>query len=408
MWPPVQKLWKATPAESLPNSNIPPVPLRNHALIFSDIMVGSGITFAEHCPLPQLRGQTARVEKIRTYRFGGDDIISFRLLVNQQKQFLFSVAEDVQGHYLAISRELTTLEQDQWFGADALGFFTEPSTAKTIRCKADLIAEKAWAAERYSKSVDWVEGRLVDGRQQAPLHYNLLVNETGEKSLEIEHYDNVNVNKVYVTVYRPVDDIVRISEPSEVPTAPAAVKANAVYSEASPAAVKPEPKLTPTTVEEKMLNAFTAADSNKPKPDFRRVTEEGTPIHVAPTFAAPINSNGQTAGPPLPSFLLSREHNYLSLDAVLPPEAERIRCGLLAAKTMIDNALQRGVRVRDVLRETVGLESMLSEEVIFEMPLSDADYRVLAQRYKLRPDHRDEIRARLQRELRAKLLGLPE
>jgi hypothetical protein len=404
----VQKLWKASPAESLPNRAIPAVPLRNHSLLFSDIMVGSRITFAEHCPLPQLCGQTAQVEKISTYRFGSDDIASFRLIVNQQKQFLFSVAEDVQGHYLALSRELTTLEQDQWFGLDALGFFTEPSTAKTIRCKADLHTEGAWVAARYSKAVDWVEGRLVEGRQQAPLHYNLLVNETGEKSLEIEHYDHLQVNKIYVTVYRPIDDIRRISEPSDVPAAPAAVKARAGSPEftGSKPDGKPEPKTTPTTVEEKILNAFTATDGHKAKPDFRRATEDDGSIHIAPTFAAPIS--GQELAPPLPSFLLSREHNYLSLDAVIAPEAERIRCGLLTAKTMIDTALQRGVRVRDVLRDIVGLDSMLSEEVVFEMPLSEADYRALAQRYKLRPDHRDEIRARLQRELRTKLLGMPE
>ena len=406
MWPPVQKLWKASPTEPVPNGKIPAVPLRNHSIVFSDIMVGSIVTFAADCPLPPLSGQHARVEKIRTYRFGGEDITSFRLSVNQHKQFLFSVAEDIQGQYLAISRELDPLEQDQWFGTDALGFFMEPSTAKTIRCKIDLNEEGAWAAARYAKSVDWVEGRIVDGRQQTPLHYNLLVNDTGEKSLEIEHYDNLGANKVYVTVYRPVEDIIRISEPSEIPAAPQAIKAVDSYPAATQATkineIRPELK----TVEEKIVNALTANDLVKPKPDFRRATDEAAPIHVSPTFAAPVPSNEVT--PPLPSFLLSREHNYLSLDAVIAPEAERVRCGLLAAKTMIDSALQRGVRVRDVMRELVGLESMLSEEVIFEMPLSDVDYRALAQRYKLRPDHRDEIRARLQRELRAKLLGLPE
>jgi hypothetical protein len=59
--------------------------------------------------------------------------------------------------------------------------------------------------------------------------------------------------------------------------------------------------------------------------------------------------------------------------------------------------------VRDVLRDMLGLESALSDEVVIELPLSDSDYRILAMRYKLRPDHRIEIRARLEEELQRQL-----
>jgi hypothetical protein len=110
--------------------------------------------------------------------------------------------------------------------------------------------------------------------------------------------------------------------------------------------------------------------------------------------------------PPLPSFLTARENSYLSLDEVFPPEPDRVRCDLRSAKVMIDMALTRGVRVRDVLRELIGLDSMMSDEVMFDLPLSDDDFRRLAQRYRLRADNRDEIRRRLQEELSQRLIGI--
>ena len=141
----------------------------------------------------------------------------------------------------------------------------------------------------------------------------------------------------------------------------------------------------------------------KQRLDFRRLEDDTTPIRIerTATFAVGLDEVERE----LPAFLLARESNYLSLDEVIPPETERVRVGLLAAQTLIHQALSRNVRVRDVVRELLGLESALSEEVMFELPLSDDDYRTLAMRYKLRPDHRIEIRARLEEELRIKLLS---
>ena len=117
----------------------------------------------------------------------------------------------------------------------------------------------------------------------------------------------------------------------------------------------------------------------------------------------PVSKDVASEDAKLPAFLVAREGDYLSLDEVIPPEPERVRVGLKAAQMLIERAMQRKLRVRDVLRDMVGLESAMSEEVIFELPLTDDDYRTLAMRYKLRPDHRAEIRARLEDELKRQL-----
>lgn len=409
MWTPVEKLLKTKRADEQAPS-VPPVvvPLRKSGPDFSSITEGSVISFSDQCPLPQLRGQSARIEKLRQYQFGADAVRTFRLAIGKHPTFSFSIAEDDQGQYLAISRLLSPTEQDQWFGNDALSFFTEPSTAKTIRCKADLAKEGAWAAERYVKSVDWLQGAVSEGKLELSFFYNLLVNESGEKALEIEHYPTLKKNQVYLTVYRPIEDILHIREASQPVPTPAATPAPAPTPSAAPPVTTPVSKSAVPADEPVVLTELLTEPTPRiPRGDFRRTSDPAAPIHVAATHAPieAITPKQLDNTPPLPSFLLSREHNYLSLDAVIPPESERVRLGLMTAKQLIETALLRGVRVRDILREQLGLESMLSEEVIFELPLSDTDYRVLAMRYKMRPDHRDQIRARMQQELRNKLLG---
>lgn len=370
---------------------------------------GSVISFAASCPLPQLAHSRAIVTQVRTYRFGEDLQTSYALEVGGDQGYSLTVAEDEEGFYLALSRELSEAEQDHWFGRDALSFFTEPSTARTLRCKVDLATEGAWAAPRYVKSVDWVPGSVLNGRvggaqhpsrQVRQFHYNLLVNELGDKALEIEHDDASGESRVLITVYRPVDDIASLATASLTPPAndPPALFLAPALDTAVEDSLSDEP-----AIEAPLFSQPT----HRPRPDFRRLAD-AEPIHILREEIKPqpaLDSIMEAGMKPLPSFLTGQEKNYLSLDEVIPPETDRVRCDLRSAKALIDLSLNRNVRVRDVLRELVGLDSALNDEVLFEMPLSDADYRQLAMRYRLRPDHRDEIRARLQQELAERLIG---
>ncbi len=407
MWSHVQKILQADGIEAANDSTpsraggVPAfaVPLRGGAVKLDHIAVGQAIHFSASCPLVPLAGNTAYVLALRHYRFGVDVLKNFQLQVGRAKHYFLTIAEDEQGQYLSLSRALSEHEQDQWFGRDALGFFMEPSTAKTIRCKADLAINGDWAGERYSKTVDWVEGSVTQaggGRSAHHFHYNLLVNSSGEKALEIEHDEATGENRVFVTVYRPVSDIARIEEVAEIPTP------------ADPAPPSPPPARAPQMPPEVgKVPLFKDYPENlaqpKQRPDFRRLEEEApSEIHIQRTALSTDFTPEEAAK--LPSFLVTRDGDYLSLDEVIPPEPERVRVGLKAARSLIERAMSRNVRVRDVLRDMVGLDSALAEEVIFELPLSDEDYRTLAMRYKMRPDHRTEIRARLEDELK-RLLG---
>ena len=375
---------------------------RKPTMSWANLAPGSVIKFSAQCPQPGLMGAKAAVQSVRTYRFGGDTTVNFQLTVREVETYFLTVAEDDMGYYLAISRELDAGEQDRFFGKDALGFFTEPSSAKTIRCKADLAVEGAWLGARYSKTVDWVEGSVALGRPNQnstrfPFHYNLLVDESGEKALELECYDTPHMpTRVYATVYRPVEDVESIAEPLPFIPVPEPVTAPKATAPRAEVATPSEP-------------AVATNGTHKPeavRTDFRRLTEEDAPIHVARARVRDAVLPPSAEAPPLPSFLTSRENNYLSLDEIITPETERVRVDIQAAKILIDTALKRRVQVREVMRELLGLESAVADEALFELPLTESDYRQLAQRYRLKPDRRPDIRTCLQEELRLKLLSI--
>ncbi len=400
MWSNIQKM-----LQSGEGTKPPVIPLRKPTLALNDLSVGKIIRFSRTCPLAPLTGAKATILSVRHYRFGNDAMRSYQLTVAGTKHHYLTVAEDDMGQYLGVSRCLSELEADSWFGRDALGFFTEQSSAKSIRCKADLMLEGEWAASRYAKTVDWVEGTISpheSGRLAHNIHYSLLVNEAGDKALEIEHEDASGDNRFYITVYRPTDDIATV-EPAPAPV---------IDQPAAMPAQPREPLLTnnvPANDDVPLFKEPQLTAQPKQRMDFRRLDEPGMQIHIERTPVTAIEK--VEAVEELPSFLLARgnaagETNYLSLDEVIPPEPEQVRVGLAAAHNLINYALHKQVRVRDVLRDMVGLTSALSEEVIFEMPLTEEDYRMLAMRYKLRPDHRIEIRSRLEEELRQKLTGI--
>lgn len=429
MWTQVQKLLNSSGSDGGAGDRPAVIPLRKSPLLLDSIAAGYVISFRDSCPLPQLASARATVLAVRHYKFGPDVLKSYQLQIGPYRHFFMTVAEDEQGHYLSISRALSDTEQDSWFGRDALSFFMEPSTARTIRCKTDLAIEGDWAAPRYTKTVDWVEGSITQadaGRAARQFHYNLLVDESGEKALEIEHDDASGENRVFVTVYRPIEDIGGIDravpqpQPAPAPKPQPAPQAAAPKAPARPIPTIPlealnvrnvngevplfqEPVFAKPAPKEPVVPEPEFKQYPKQRPDFRRVIEEqAEEIHISRT-SIPLEQGTEDS---LPAFLLAREPHYLSLDEVIPPEPERVRVGLVAARRLIEQAMTRKARVRDVMRDMLGLESALSEEVIFELPLTDADYRTLAMRYKLRPDHRVEIRARLEEELQQKLLGL--
>lgn len=383
---------------------------------------GSGIQFSSESAIPELRGKKAIVQLVRTYRFGETATVSYLLSVDSVESLMLTIAEDEEGYYLGISRELSPDQQHLWFDRDALGFFIEPSSAKTLKAKVTDAQFPGWVAPKYVKAIDHMEGALTQGRlstsdsarKTQSIRYSLLVSDAGDRAVEIEIYPELRMHRVYATVYRPADDIVQVSRPIPhipVPEPRPRTEIKTIDVDSEPVAitvpVKTIPKTNGTHAPAPVVEQQPPVEAFR-RPDFRRLNTS-EPVQVARP-AAPVRVIDEDPAdvPPVPDFLTSEKKTltrskYLTLDEVLPPEIERVRCDIVTAKLLIDASVKRGVRVRDLLRVMTGLQTPAHDEVLFEMPLSDEDYRQLAQRYQLKPDMRAEIRNRMMDELQKKL-----
>ena len=426
----------------------------------NDLNLGSVIEFTRNAPA-NLAGMRAQVSAVRTYRFAADTTLTYGITLSNGERYFLSVAYDEEGAYLGVMRELSSAEQRLWFDPDALSFFTEPSTAKTLRCRADMAQEGEWAAERYKKAVDFLVGNVSEGRQAATemgrkprrVEYSMLLDESGERALEIEVYPEHGNVRVFVTRYCPEDavkllpngasfdveePVVEHETPQAAPTEgvakilsmPQPVPAErhvedddvlgelaaaiqelnhgVEQAEASEGAQLPdmdeEPALFAEDVEA-YLAGETASISTRPRKDFRRLSDAEEVAAQAPVEALPEDlgvAADEDAGP-IPAFLLEpREPNNL-LEEILQPDALQLRVDTKSAYRMLHRSIKSRKPVKEMIREILGLAPSVSDEVIFELPLTQRERQALAIHFQIRPDQPEELEARILKEITKRL-----
>jgi len=180
------------------------------------IVLGGTVVFSSSMPIQSLAGVQAKVVGVRSYRFVQDITETYTLRTPNQGIYHLTIAEDAQGLYLAIARELPRAQWGDWFDLDVLDFFTTPSSARTLKLLPNAKAPIFWSAPRYQKMIDALEGQLQErtGVQESlrlqPITYTLLASEEGDKAIEIEQLNERGFVRIYATLYRPQEDIVQV------------------------------------------------------------------------------------------------------------------------------------------------------------------------------------------------------
>lgn len=431
MWRRVSEIMK--PAET---------PAQGQTPALDKLPLGMVLQFSPQLP-PQVAGKKGTVSGIRTYRFGEETTLTYSVTLASGERYMLAVARDEQGFYLGLMRELSSAEQRLWFDPDALSFFTEQTTAKTLKCRADLAKYGTWAAPKYVKTVDFLNGDVMEGRNSSseivrkprPLQYSMLLDDTGEKALEIEVYPEHGNVRVFATLFLP-EEVVEIlpgetldaeEEPIELSdilreemNEDAVESASAEIIPISPAvAIKPVQTAAEVPLFAEPVEAY--IESHKPaptpapqpvvqpeavrakRPDFKRlsVTEVSALSPDEATLAAAEASEGAA---PIPSFLLEpHEYPRSLLEELLQPDALHLRCDTVTAQKLLNKSLTERKPVREVLREILGLSPAVRDEVIFELPLSARESEALAMHFQIRPDKDAELRQRILEEIRRKL-----
>jgi hypothetical protein len=365
------------------------------------IALGSTLLFADSSPIKALVGEGVRVVATRSYHFDSDITHTYTLRTASKAIYHLTVAEDAQGLYLGIARELPRSEWNDWFDLDALDFFVTPSTARTLKLLPEAKAPVSWSAKRYQKMIDAVEGELKESDPVNPsprsqrITYTLLASDEGDKSIEIERLHDRDMVRLYATIYRPQEDVISVAAPS--PYSDPVIEEFASESEPQIFNISDALKVAEQSLRDEVPVTFSPKQGARP--DFRRISP--VQLEEKPMVFEPL---------PLPSFLLepqkvsipSAPEEFTFAD-ILAPETTQLRCDMVTARALIAHASQRNVTVKDTVRSLLGLRVDVRDEVVFEVPLSDEDYKELAMRYQMKASRREDIQMRMMQELRSSI-----
>lgn len=319
---------------------------------------GAAVQFGS-TPQENLSGRRYRVTGTQTYWFGEECFLSHRLQSDGQADIFLIAAERSGEEYLAISRAVTEEDQDILFGAQPLFAMPEKPALQQVRCRDTVIGFKGWLTGTYRKQLDRVRGSVLPGdrrdlsqgetdavaRERGGFHYALLVNATNEHAVEIEKHDDGRV-QIFVTVFRPLSDIVQVIPP-ERPT-----------------------RLVPRPWANDASNIDTVIEALKKRRE----------VMVQPAPRAEIIQH--------PATVRARE-----------ADTNMVACDVRVAVKVIEEAVLNKMSIAEVVRRVVDLPVSFNEKVFFDIPLSPADYEVLGHRYGISTDDKRAIRARMAQEL---------
>lgn len=394
--------------------------------------VGDTVAFTQSASIPEVRGKRATIVRKRHYQFADDTIQTYVIKTEDGHDFGFSITEDDITAYISISRELSTAERRAWFDPDALSFFLEKTTAQTLRCRASTAPDAPWAAERYTKSVDLIPGVISEPgkRGGGPFNftYSMLLDAASERAIEIEQYVEHGIIRMFATVFMPIG-VLSNELQAPIRHEPSLKAASSPLDLKTPAPVEEPPLFLPqeegTGEPEKTVHsaqiiplhdAFAALsqelrdmddeddeafDPQEPpkkifKNDFRRLD-----VREA---ERPSPQWNETPTNPVPDFLLKPRDEAVEkpdhlFKKMFEPKHNQIVTDTQSAEILMNEAKRSGVSVQETIRHMIGLSHDEREMTTIELPLSDDDYKMLAMRYQIRPDKKDEIRKRMSEEL---------
>ncbi len=350
----------------------------------SGLRKGSDIRFG-YMPQADTSGKELNVSSTQKYDFGHSRFIS-HILKNELDEvvcYIIIAKNNGNGRYLAISRHLTSDELFTICSEDDVALFKKPEKLNLLFVREHSRGLNGWLTMRYNAQISGVRGtKTVDGVDKI-FDYSLLVSEDNEKAIEIELYPDGQCD-VYVTVYRPISDIVNIVNPV---VKPKPIKKPVIKKVETP---KKEPKVS-LKDDEKLANKLLDEPqlTKENNLEIREVTSK-----IEDVLDKKVNVSDE-------SLSVAKDEVELHVFKKTKPienevfDGQTLSCDMKIAAKILDEAVRNDMRLSDVVKRVLGLEIATSERISFELPLSDEDYAKLAARYSLHPNNKKAIVERI-------------
>ncbi len=282
-----------------------------------------------------------------THHFSGNQFVSNELLDYKGVKIcsMIVASKENEPPYLALSRMIPEPHKPYLCTDEDFQMLNAGEMPDQLYVRENTAQMLDWLSLRYDLRLKNMRGTSISTSHEVKnFTYSLYAANGKAKALEIEHYPSGEC-AIYATIFMPASEIASITH---------------CHANFKPAAAsKPQP-----------------ANNNTQPLEH----EPDKILSISPKAAKKV----ATASP---------------INAIETGDLTAVRCNLRMAAKLIDEAMRNDMRVVDVMRRALGLSVSENDLMAFDLKLTPADYKILADRFELFINDRAAINSLIMEEL---------
>ena len=331
------------------------------------------------------------------YHFHGSQFTSYPLLTVQHQPICQMIIAGNEGQtpYLALSKRVSDAHKMELCIDEDYKRLCKGDLPQHLYVREHTAGMSDWLYMHYETKIDHARGTVISANDDVKTFgYSLYVSLKEYKALELERSPSGEL-AIYATVFRPASDILaihkgaadRIKKPDgakstvEKPSQSSAPIPNAsALSEEPSKPAKPIVKETLTEPDQSVMSPLAA------KPGHTKTDQDKDSAKI---FTLPMSSQVPTRS----------EVKKIEPTDKQVTQYSQVKCNLRMASKLVDEALRNDMRVTDVIRKALGLSINSTDHITFDLQLTEADYKILADRFDLDISDKNKIHELIMEEL---------
>ncbi len=343
----------------------------------ASIAHGDVITFAA-LEQSDLSGKSCIVGTPTVYHFNGSQFTSYPLFSMTYAHLcqMIIAGQETDTPYLALSKKIPDAHKAELCMDEDYTRLQRGDMPQHLYVREHTAGMVDWLHMHYELKIPLARGTsIAPDNEVKTFDYSLYVSLKEYKALEIERFASGDII-AYATVFRPAEDIITIDRGA----APRRMTPPS-HEKTKPASKTQNPPTKPT---------------EKPSTTSKIKSEANNAQDSAQIFELPVHTPTPATVPAKPTPGSNR------LIPAMPHDGNHsgaIQVNLRMASKLVDEALRNDMRVTDVIRKALGLGVHNTDQVSFDLQLSEKDYKVLADRFDVDLSDKDKIHEFIMEEL---------
>jgi hypothetical protein len=367
------------------------------------IAKGDRISF-KAVPQPELSNVECVVGEPVTYHFGSTQLTSFPLFTSEFTLICHMIVAKVKGAspYLALSKKVEERNYRHLCTEDDFQRLVDADYPPHLYVRKHGANMQDWMHFHYTCTIKNARGtKIISDNDVKNFAYTLFVAKDEHKALEIERYPSGHFT-MYATIFLSLKHVQEIKHLRTMPLAPVfSQKLSKAESDIRNTTAQPklhsDYELKPEPLEAQEAASLTPEDSNSAQ-IFALHSARNVKLKGALPTAVLLNNDVLTTAMQRATSHSATQEVVVKPQAT-PTEKTSLPCSLHMASKLIDEAIRNEMRVTDVIRKALGLETVIKDYIHFDMQLSDADYEVLAKRFDIAASNKEKIHQLIMEEL---------